>query len=427
MTVNKKIPALRFKEFEGEWEEQKLGDLLTFKNGVNADKNQYGKGIKFINVLDIINNEFITYENIIGMVDISEAEFVKNEVKYGDILFQRSSETREEVGQANVYLSKKSVTFGGFVIRGRGIHDYNPVFMNNLLKTKLSRKEITDKSGGSTRYNVGQETLKEVKVFLCGLPEQQKIASFLTAIDDKIQQLTKKKALLEQYKKGVMQQIFNQQIRFKDDDGNDYPDWEEKKLGDIFTFINTNSLSRSQLNYEKGKVKNIHYGDIHTKFKSNFNILNESVPFINEVIDLKKIPEEGYCKEGDLIIADASEDYNDIGKSIEVVNLDNQKLLAGLHTHLLRDVYDITAKGFKGYSMQSFEVRLQMMKVATGISVLGITKGNLSKVLIHLPVKEEQQKIANILTGIDHKINAVSRQLEQIEVYKKGLLQQMFV
>lgn len=234
-------------------------------------------------------------------------------------------------------------------------------------------------------------------------------------------------SLLEQYKKGLMQQIFNQEIRFKDDNGKDYPDWEDKKLGDVFAFINTNSFSRSQLNYTKGKVKNIHYGDIHTKYKSNFDITKENVPFLNEDIDTEKIPEENFCKQGDLIVADASEDYNDIGKAIEIVNLGDEKLTAGLHTYIVRDNNHITAIGFKGYLMKSYYVRLQMMKMATGISVLGINKGNLSKIKIYLPVKEEQQKIANFLTGIDNKIDLVNQQLEKTKEFKKGLLQQMFV
>jgi type I restriction enzyme S subunit len=122
MTEKRKVPKLRFPEFEGEWYEKKLGDYLSFKNGINAEKEKYGSGIKFINVLDILNNDFITYNKIIGCVDVDENLFLKNEVKFGDILFQRSSETREEVGLANVYLDlEKSATFGGFVIRGQKI------------------------------------------------------------------------------------------------------------------------------------------------------------------------------------------------------------------------------------------------------------------------------------------------------------------
>jgi type I restriction enzyme S subunit len=210
------VPALRFNEFDGEWRETTLGNLFTFKNGLNSDKEKYGSGRKFINVLDIIGNDVITYDSIIGKVEVTEKELEKNEVIYGDVLFQRSSETREEVGQANIYVDEnKSAVFGGFVIRGRKKEDYNPYFMNYLLKTSPARKEITTKSGGSTRYNVGQASLSEVIVNLTGVPEQQKIASFLSAVDEKIQQLTKKKALLEQYKKGVMQQLFSGQLRFK--------------------------------------------------------------------------------------------------------------------------------------------------------------------------------------------------------------------
>ncbi|MBL7978058.1 MAG: hypothetical protein JNN12_06935 [Bacteroidetes Order II. Incertae sedis bacterium] len=128
------IPQLRFPEFSGEWEKKKLGDLLEFKNGINASKEQYGSGYKFINVLDILNNEFLTHDKILGSVDVSKDIVDRYPVNYGDILFQRSSETREDVGSACVYLdTDNTATFGGFVIRGRKIGDYNPIFLNKLV------------------------------------------------------------------------------------------------------------------------------------------------------------------------------------------------------------------------------------------------------------------------------------------------------
>ncbi len=233
-----KVPKLRFKEFSEEWEEKRLDSLMDFKNGINAGKDSYGKGVKFINVLDILNNNYITHDKIIGLVDVSQEIVEKNSVTYGDVLFQRSSETREEVGTANVYLDKDNVaTFGGFIIRGKKIGEYDPIFINKLLKTDLSRKEITSKSGGSTRYNVGQDTLSEITLPFPSLPEQQKIADFLSNVDEKIEKLTKKKELLEQYKKGVMQKIFSQELRFKDDNGNVFPEWEEKELNSIINKI----------------------------------------------------------------------------------------------------------------------------------------------------------------------------------------------
>ncbi|MBA4318708.1 MAG: hypothetical protein C0412_09925 [Flavobacterium sp.] len=113
-------------------------------------------------------------------------------------------------------------------------------------------------------------------------------------------------------------------------------EWEEKSFGNLFKFKQTNSLSRDTLNYEKGKLKNIHYGDIHTKFSANFDVTKEKVPFINEGIDISKIKKDNYCIEGDLVIADASEDFEDIGKAVEVRNLNGEKVVAGLHTLIAR-------------------------------------------------------------------------------------------
>ena len=154
------VPKLRFGEFEEDWAETTLGQYFDFKNGVNADKEQYGSGIKFINVSDILENTYLTNDNIQGQVNIDEALIQNYEVKYGDVVFQRSSETRLEVGTANVYLdSSNRAVFGGFVIRGRGKKTYSPEFMNYLLKTAAVRKDITSRSGGSTRYNIGQDSL----------------------------------------------------------------------------------------------------------------------------------------------------------------------------------------------------------------------------------------------------------------------------
>ena len=162
-------------------------------------------------------------------------------------------------------------------------------------------------------------------------------------------------------------------------------EWENKKLGEFLTFYSTNSFSRDCLNYENGDAQNIHYGDIHMKFPTILDTEKYNIPYINSDINISKYSEESFCKDGDLVIADASEDYADIGKSIEVCNIGNKKILAGLHTILARDNKLVTVNGFKGYMMQSESVRKQVKVLAAGAKVLGISKSNLEKVNVKLP------------------------------------------
>ena len=433
------IPKLRFPEFKGEWELKKFGEIFTFRttNSFSRDNLNYEYGsVRNIHYGDIhtkfktqfnLKNELVPFIN----EDVNIAKIpVDNYCKVGDLVIADASEDYADIGKSieirNLNNEKTLAGLHTFLARP-DLLEMSLGFNGFIMQSRSIRLQIMTIAQGTKVLSISTGRLSTIELNLPTLPEQTKIANFLTAIDTKIQQLTQKKALLEEYKKGLMQQLFTQQIRFKDENGEDYPDWEEKKLGDVVEFISTNSFSRSLLNYDEGTVKNIHYGDIHTKFKANFNIDNENVPFINNDVDLSKIADACYCKEGDLIIADASEDYADIGKSIEVINIGGQKLLAGLHTYIARDKNQNTVLGFKGYLMQTHGVRVQMMTAATGISVLGISKGNLSKLEIKLPIKEEQSKIANFLTAIDTKIQTVTMQIEQTQAYKKGLLQQMFI
>ena len=204
-------------------------------------------------------------------------------------------------------------------------------------------------------------------------------------------------------------------------------EWESHKLGDILTFYSANSFSREKLNYESGNVKNIHYGDIHTKFPTILSISgNKDVPFINNDIDLSKYKDNQYLQEGDLIIADASEDYADIGKAIEVKDINDEKVLAGLHTILARDEKNITINGFKGYLFLTEDLKTNIKRIANGISVLGISKNNLSKLTVNIPNKNEQQKIVDFISSIDKKIELLEDKHTYYQDFKKYLMQQIF-
>lgn len=212
------------------------------------------------------------------------------------------------------------------------------------------------------------------------------------------------------------------QLRFHEFDG----EFEKTKFGKLYSFQTTNSLSRDKLNYEGGNVYNIHYGDIHTKFQPHFYLRNENVPYINGDVDLSKIKAELYCKTGDIIIADASEDYADIGKSIELIDIDNVKLLAGLHTLLARPISDKIFVGFTSYLLKSWTLRKQIMTIAQGSKVLSLSTGRVSNLELNIPAPQEQQKIASFLSAVDEKIQQLSRKKELLEQYKKGVMQQLF-
>jgi len=413
-----KKPTLRFPEFIDEWKSLKLNAFfvernespkeqfplfsLTIENGIIPKSGRYERSY-------LVNEIEFAYK----VIHQDDFAFNPMNLRFGALA--RHKETKKVLLSKyyNIFYCNENASPGFFEYY---LTSYNLIQFYNKMAT------------GSLMEKKRVHYLEFIKFsrLLPTLPEQQKIASFLTAVDTRLTQLKEKKSLLEQYKKGLMQKIFNREIRFRDKDGNAFPEWEKKKLGDVYSFLSTNSFSREFLNYETGKVKNIHYGDIHTKFQSLFNIQNEYVPYVNPNIDLSKLNPDNYCKEGDLIIADASEDYADVGKSIEIVNLNNEKTVAGLHTIQARPDLAQLSIGFGGFMMKSANIRSQIMIIAQGIKVLSISVGRLSKILIVLPCPEEQAKIANFLTSIDEKINQCQLQIEKTQLYKKGLLQNMF-
>ncbi|MFC4872073.1 restriction endonuclease subunit S [Negadavirga shengliensis] len=408
----KSEPEIRFPEFSTAWFETSLGDLLTFKNGLNATKEDYGGGDKFINVLDIIQNNFITYDKIIGSVRTSEKNKELYKVEYGDVLFQRSSETREEVGQANVYLDReKPALFGGFVIRGKKVGEYHPVFLNYLLKTPATRNDITSRSGGSTRYNVGQETLSSVKISTTGLSEQQKIASFLSSVDERIELLERKKEKLEAYKKGVMQQIFpstgsgqTPRIRFKQDDGSEFPEWNYLKAKEVF-----------------GNVSNKkHQGDLPILSASQEHgmVLREENGIRIQATE-KSILSYKIVEPDDFVISLRSFQGG-------VDHSRHLGICSPAYT-VLRSKIPIVPQFFTFFfKKESFITRLSL-------TVVGIRDGkqitydNFGQLKLPYPSLQEQQKIAAVLNCLDVNLETLDSQIQGLKTWKKGLLQQMFV
>ena len=382
-----KVPNLRFPEFTEEWETKKLGEILEFKNGINATKEQYGSGYKFINVLDILNNEFITHDKIIGSVNVNEEIIDKFPVNYGDILFQRSSETREEVGTTSVYLDKdKTATFGGFVIRGKKIGEYEPIFLNKSLKTDLVRNQITSKSGGSTRYNIGQEILASVTLHFPSLNEQTKIASFLSLIDSRIQTQNKIIKELEILIQELRNQIFKRKRRFTDTDGRDFAGWKKVKIGDILKIGN-------------GKdYKHLQSGDIPVFGTGGFMTLVNDYLYDGETVCIgrKGTIDKPMYHEGKLWTVDTL-----------------------FYTHSFQSC-------IPKFIFHLFQT-INWLEYNEASGVPSLSKTTIEKIGLQIPSIEEQERIASFLNKIDHKIQTEKAILEQLEMQKKYLLKQMFV
>jgi type I restriction enzyme, S subunit len=203
-------------------------------------------------------------------------------------------------------------------------------------------------------------------------------------------------------------------------------DWEETKFGDVFEFLRSTSFSRANLTFEKKEngIYNLHYGDIHSTFKReilDFDIEKK----IARLIDDEANNNFDYVTDGDLIIADASEDYEGVGKCVEVKNIRNRKVIGGLHTFVARDNSGKTIDGFRCYIFRNPNVSIALKKIATGISVYGISKKNLKNFISPLPPLPEQKKIAEILSSWDTAISKYDELIKKYQLRKKALMQKL--
>lgn len=416
---NKLVPKLRFPEFKdsGEWEKKLLRQVSNVISGQSPAGESYNE--------EGIGTPFYQGKTDFGDIFLKEpTKWTTEPTKFanaGDILMS----VRAPVGALNISNQVICIGRGLAAIQSKDDKLYLFYFLN-----KIQNKIIGN--GGSVFDSINKEQIEKINVLIPKkIKEQQKIAACLSSLDEVITAESQKLELLKEHKKGLLQNLFPQEgetvpkLRFKEFENSG--EWEEKTVGDVYDFKVTNSLAREYLNYEDGSVKNIHYGDIHTKFNTLFDITKEDVPFINPDVSIEKIKNESYCIAGDIVFADASEDMNDVGKSIEIVNLNNEKLVSGLHTLLARQKEKKMAIGFGGYLFKSDWVRKQIQREAQGAKVLGISATRISNVQILYPNNsKEQQKIATCLSSIDDLITAQSQKIEALKMHKKGLLQGLF-
>ncbi len=198
--------------------------------------------------------------------------------------------------------------------------------------------------------------------------------------------------------------------------------WDVVKLGDYFDFFPTASYSRALLS-ETGDCGYIHYGDIHTRFDRFIDAKTDTLPCISEEMVKRYTP----ITDGDLIISDASEDYEGVGKSVEVINIGQKVIISGLHTLHLRVKNNEFITGFKGYILNQEKVRNSILRIATGIKVYSVSKTELKKIYLPKPPEDEQIQITNILSLVDSAIQATQNSIKAAEKLKKGLMQNLLI
>ena len=206
---------------------------------MNPDVKRFGYGTKFISVMDILNNQFIYYDDIRASVEVIDGDLETYGVNYGDILFQRSSETLEDVGQANVYLDSKPVVFGGFVIRGKSKGNYNPLFFRYLLASPAVRKRIMTKGAGAQHFNIGQDGLSKVCVDIPCKQEQEKIAKLLSLLDERMATQSKIIEDLKKLKSAISLNVLHSDA------------WEQFKIKDIAKIGRGRVISSIEISQQK--------------------------------------------------------------------------------------------------------------------------------------------------------------------------------
>lgn len=272
-------------------------------------------------------------------------------------------------------------------------------------------------SEGSTIARLYNGIICNTHIALPDVEEQQQIATVLSELDELMslteKQITKKKAI----KQGTMQELLTGKRRLPGFSG----ELETFVFGDLFDFIPNNAFTRAQLS-DSGKVKNIHYGDILTKFGANISADSNEIPYIEREIDLSRFAEKSYLQSGDIVIADTAED-DTVGKALEVINVECP-VLAGQHTLLCRPKANFAEK-FLGYYLNAACYHDQLLPFIVGTKVSSVSKASIAQTRLVVPKYEEQQAISCILSDMDDDITELEQKLEKYRQVKKGMMQQL--
>jgi type I restriction enzyme S subunit len=389
------FPRLRFKKFDGDWEKTTIGAKSEIVTSGSRDWAQYysDSGDKFIRMTNLVRNGI--------NLDLSDLRFVqlpvgsnegkRTSLEKGDILISITAELGKlgwiPEGLGTAYINQHTA-----LVRMKNTLDSK--FVAYALSTEKYNNKLNSLNDSGAKAGLNLGTIRSFELTIPSKPEQTQIASFLSVVDEKISQLTQKLELLSQYKQGMMQKLFSQQIRFKADDGSEFGEWGNSYIGDVCKITTGNKDTQN-------KVDDGEYP---------FFVRSQTVERINS-----------YSMDCEAVLT--SGDGVGVGKNYHYID---GKFDFHQRVYCLFDFSEnILGKYLYIYFSSYFYDRVKRLSAKN--SVDSVRMDMISKMEIQLPCLEEQTKIANFLSSIDQKIEVVGQQIEQAKQWKKGLLQNMFI
>ncbi len=417
MTEQAKVPAIRFAGFTDPWEQRKLGELaLTYSGGTPSAGNSayYGGEIPFIRSAEIDCDSTELSLTVAGLNN-SSAKLVDK----GMVLYAMYGATSGEVAISKIK---------GAINQAILAMDASDMAANRFIAYWLRRqkKSITETFLQGGQGNLSGAIIKELGIPQPSLDEQRQIGSFFSNLDDLITLHQRKYDKLVIFKKSMLEKMFPK-------DGESVPEirfagftdpWEQRKFGDCFEFLKSNTLSRAGLNGENGTARNVHYGDILIKFGDCLDGERSDLPFITDDTVLPKFA-GSILREGDVIFADTAEDEA-AGKCVELRKLPKEPTISGLHTIPARPRF-FFGTGYLGHYLNSDAYHRQLLPLMQGIKVISVSKAALQDTQVRFPGLSEQAAIGAALSEIDNLITLHQRKLELLQNIKKSLLDKMFV
>lgn len=413
------VPKLRFKGFADNWYKVFVGDIYEFKNGLNKGKEYFGQGTPIVNFKDVFNNRGLNKSKIKGKVTLTDKEIENYNVKKGDLFFTRTSEIIDEIGYPSVMLEDMvDCVFSGFVLRARAKNpnnDLNHLFKKYVFFTPSFRKEMIRKSSMTTRALTSGTAIKKMEVKIPqSMEEQFKIGEFFSLLELKIMKQQEKIELLKKHKKAYIQKIFNRELRFKDKNGNEFTEWETKKLSDIAMKI-----------MEKNKNKKI------TNVISNSavrGLISQKDYFDKSIANNANISNYYVIAEGDFVYNPRISTAAPYGP-VSMYELDDKGIVSPLYLCFRINDETVLSEFMKYY----FQTHLWHKHIYVNGDQgarhdrVSIKDKEFFTLEVQIPTIEEQKKIIRFLECISEKICKETKYYQQLKQKKKALMQQMFI